>query len=76
MDFLLRVPKENVVSFKKEYIPKLKSITPKNGVLYIEKMSHLDYKEENIGEGIKSLLREILLTINPRMKASIKASFI
>ena len=51
MDFLLRVPKENELSFKIEYISKLESTNPKNGILYIEKLDHLDYKEEKIVEG-------------------------
>ena len=33
---------------KIEDIGKLESKNPQNGVLYIEKLSHLDYKEENI----------------------------
>ena len=56
MDFLLRVPKENELSFKIEYISKLESINPQNGVLYVEKLDHLDYKEEKIGEGTQCYL--------------------
>jgi len=56
MDFLLRVPKENELSFKIEYISKLESINPQNGVLYVEKLDHLDYKEEEIGEGTKGYI--------------------
>ncbi|HOJ16045.1 MAG TPA: hypothetical protein PLC43_02610 [Caldisericia bacterium] len=33
---------------KIEDIGKLESKNPQNGVLYIEKLSHLDYNEENI----------------------------
>ena len=44
MDFLLRVPKDGKISLKVEYINKLKSIDPQNGVLYIEKLRHLDYR--------------------------------
>ena len=56
MDFLLRVPKEEKISFKVEYINKLKSIDPQNGVLYIEKLSHLDYRENNIENRIKEII--------------------
>ncbi len=76
MDFLLRVAKENVVSFKIEYITKLKSITtPQNGVLYIEKMSHLDYKEENIGEGIKEFIAGDIINYKSNNESEHKGIF-
>jgi len=56
MDFLLRFSKEEKISFKVKYINKLKSIDPQNGVLYIEKLSHLDYRENNIEDGIKEII--------------------
>jgi len=44
------------LSFKIEYISKLESINPQNGVLYVEKLDHLDYKEGKIGEGTQCYL--------------------
>ena len=61
MDFLLRVPKENELSFKIEYISKLESINPQNGVLYVEKLDHLDYNEENIRTGTKVFIAEDII---------------
>ena len=56
MDFLLRAPKKEEIYFRVEYISELKSINPQNGVLYIEKLSHLDYRENNIEDGIKEII--------------------
>jgi len=53
MDFILRAIKKKDISLKVEYTNKLKNINPQNGVLYIEKLDHLDYKEEKIVEGTK-----------------------
>ncbi len=56
MDFLLRAHKKEEISFRVEYISELKSINPQNGVLYIEKLRHLDYKENNIENGNKEFI--------------------
>ena len=56
MDFLLRAPKKEEIYFRVEYISELKSINPQNGVLYIEKLRHLDYKENNIENGNKEVI--------------------
>ena len=56
MDFILRAIKKKDISLKVEYTGKLKNINPQNGVLYIEKLDHLDYKEEEIGEGTKGYI--------------------
>ena len=46
---------------KIEYIGKLESKNPQNGVLYIEKLSHLDYNEENIRIRTKVFITEDIL---------------
>ena len=46
MNFILRAIKKKDISLKVEYTFKLKNINPPNGVFYIEKLDHLDYKEE------------------------------
>ena len=56
MDFLLRAHKKEEISFRVEYISELKSIDPQNGVLYIEKLRHLDYRENNIENRIKEII--------------------
>lgn len=56
MDFILRAIKKKDISLKVEYTGKLKNINSQNGVLYIEKLDHLDYKEEEIGEGTKGYI--------------------
>ena len=46
---------------KIEDIGKLESKNPQNGVLYIEKLSHLDYNEENIRTGTKVFIAEDII---------------
>ena len=76
MDFILRAIKKKDISLKVEYTGKLKNINPQNGVLYIEKLDHLDYKEEKIGEGTKGISLEMLLTIVLKTLQNTKVSFI
>ena len=76
MDFILRAIKKKDISLKVEYTGKLKNINPQNGVLYIEKLDHLDYKEEKIGEGTKGISLEMSLTIVLKTLQNTKVSFI
>ena len=56
MNFILRAIKKKDISLKVEDTFKLKNINSPNGVFYIEKLDHLDYKEEKIVEGTKGYI--------------------